>query len=127
MSSHRHAPHSHDTCPTCHLDLFLPDQTARGNKRANKTPLVKYPYLSLSDQLKSLLKIPGLESLLDNWCLKTRAPDQYSDIFDGAICKTKLKAPDGSIFFSNLPHEKSGPNGELCIGVNLGVDWFSYI
>ncbi|KAG2141058.1 hypothetical protein DEU56DRAFT_734574 [Suillus clintonianus] len=121
------SPHSQDTCPTCHLDLFLPDETARGNQRANKTPIVRYPYLPLSDQLKSLLKIPGLESLLDDWRSKPRAPNQYHDIFDGAMCRTKLKAPDGSIFFSNLPHEKSGPNGELRIGVNLGVDWFSYI
>ncbi|KAG1723043.1 hypothetical protein EDB19DRAFT_1916291 [Suillus lakei] len=74
------SPHSQDTCPTCHLDLFLPDENARGNQRANKTPIVRYPYLPLSDQLKSLLKIPGLERLLDDWRSKPRAPNQYRDI-----------------------------------------------
>lgn len=24
----------------------------------------------------------------------------------------------------NLPHEKNGPDGELHIGVNLGIDWY---
>jgi hypothetical protein len=40
------------------------------------------------------------------------------------VCRFDLKALDGSPFFSNLPHQKNGPNGELCIGVNLGVDWY---
>ncbi|KAG2046440.1 hypothetical protein BDR06DRAFT_977476 [Suillus hirtellus] len=34
----------------------------------------------------------------------------------------QLQGMDGKIFFSNLPHEKNGPDGELRIGVNLGVD-----
>lgn len=117
------SPHSHDQCTLCNEDLFLPDKTACGNQRSLKSPLVKYPYLPLSDQIKSLLKVPGLESLLDGWRSKPRAPNQYIDIFDGSVCKTKLKAPDGKLFFSNLPHEKAGPDGELRIGVNLGVDW----
>ena len=46
-------------------------------------------------------------------------------MFDGQMCKLKLKAPDGSFFFffSNCPQDISGPNNELQIGVNLGVDW----
>ncbi|KAG1907550.1 uncharacterized protein F5891DRAFT_974250 [Suillus fuscotomentosus] len=42
-----------------------------------KIPVVKYPYLPLSHQFKSLLKIPGLEALLDSWRSKPRAPNQY--------------------------------------------------
>jgi hypothetical protein len=117
------SPKSQDICPNCRIDLFLPDLTAHGNQRTMKIPVVKYPYLPLSHQFKSLLKIPGLEALLDSWCSKPRAPNQYIDIFDGSMCRTKLKSPDGSLFFSNLPHERRGPNGELQIGVNLGVDW----
>jgi hypothetical protein len=39
------------------------------------------------------------------------------------MCRKKLKGPDGHLFFSNDLGEKNGPNGELRIGVNLGVDW----
>ncbi|KAG2066579.1 hypothetical protein BDR04DRAFT_1121104 [Suillus decipiens] len=116
------SPHSHDQCTLCNENLFLPNKTAHGNQHSIKSPIIKYPYLPLSDQIKSLLKVPGLESLLDGWRSKPRAPNQYTDIFDGGVCKTKLKAPDGKLFFSNLPHEKAGPDGELRIGVNLGVD-----
>lgn len=102
---------------------FLPSQTKRGNDRATKTPLIKYPYLPLSEQIKSMLKIPGLEAVLDGWRSKTRSIGTYTDIFDGDICRKKLKDPDGHLFFSNGPGNKTGPNGELRIGVNLGVDW----
>lgn len=114
---------SHDTCTLCGVDLFLPGTMKRGNHRATKTPIVKYPYLPISEQIKSLLRIPGLEALLDSWRLKSRTPGEYIDIFDGDMCRTQLKDPDGAPFFSNLPHEKHGPHGELRIGVNLGVDW----
>ncbi|KAG1818070.1 uncharacterized protein BJ212DRAFT_1298920 [Suillus subaureus] len=46
-----------------------------------------------------------------------------NDIFDGDMCHLKLKASDGSLFFSNGPNECQGPDKELHIGVNLGVDW----
>ncbi len=42
------------------------------------------------------------------------------------MCHLKLRAPNGTLFFSNLPYEKNGPGGELRIGVNLGVDWYMY-
>lgn len=113
-----------DTCTTCNVALFLPDLTKRGNRHTSKTPVIKYPYLSLSDQLFSLLKVPGVEALLDEWRQKPRKLGHYSDIFDGKVCRLDLKAPDGSLFFSNLPHQKNGPEGELRIGVNLGVDWY---
>ncbi|KAG1796123.1 hypothetical protein EV424DRAFT_1353275 [Suillus variegatus] len=103
---------SHDTCTLCGVDLFLPDMTKRGNQRATKTPIVKYPYLPISEQIKSLLRIPGLEALLDSWRLKSRTPGEYIDIFDGDICWTQLKDPNGTPFFSNLPHEKHGPHAK---------------
>jgi hypothetical protein len=96
----------------------------RGNQRTLKTPIIKYPYTPLSDQITSLLQLPGVEALLDEWRFKPRVPGEYGDIFDGAVCRSKLKAPDGSLFFSNLPNKKNGPNGELRIGVNLGIDWY---
>jgi hypothetical protein len=89
-----------------------------------KTPVIKYPYIPLSEQIESLLRVPGVEALLDEWRFKPRIEGEYGDIFDGAICRSTLKAPDGSIFFSNLPHERKGPQEELRIGVNLGVDWY---
>lgn len=114
---------SHDECTDCNVPLFLPCQTKRGNNRTTKTPIVKYPYLPLSEQIKSMLKIPGLEAVLDNWRSKPRSVGTYTDIFDGEMCRKKLKDSDGNLFFSNTPEEKNGPNGELRIGVNLGVDW----
>lgn len=113
-----------DVCTTCNVPIFSSDQTKRGNRRGNKTPLIKYPYLSLSDQLTSILTVPGVEGLLDEWRTKPRKEGEYRDIFDGEMCRLKLKAPDGGLFFSNLPHETIGPRGELRIGVNLGVDWY---
>jgi hypothetical protein len=87
---------------------------------------VKYPYLPLSEQIASILRVPGVEALLDEWRKKPRKTGEYIDIFDGSICRTKLQAPDGSLFFSNLPHENHGPDGELRIGVNLGLDWYVF-
>jgi hypothetical protein len=115
-----------DECAACKTPLFLSDQTKRGNSRAIKTPRIKYPYLPLSEQITALMKIPGIEALLDQWRTKPRSPGEYGDIFDGSMCRLKLKAPDGTLFFSNLPHEKNGPGGELRIGVNMGVDWYVY-
>ena len=111
-----------DKCAACKTLLFLSDQTKRGNLRTIKTLRIKYPYLPLSDQIAALLKIPSVEALLDQWCMKPQSPSKYSDIFNGGICCLKLRAPNGTLFFSNLPHKKNGPGGELCIGVNLGVD-----
>ncbi|KIJ15283.1 hypothetical protein PAXINDRAFT_11822 [Paxillus involutus ATCC 200175] len=116
-----------DMCASCNINLFLPTQTKHGNDRAVKSPIINYPYLPLSEQIKRLLKIPGLEAVLDEWQTKVQKPGEYIDIFDGDICRTRLKGPNGKLFFSNKDNEKQGPNGELCIGVNLGIDWFSYI
>ncbi|KIO14437.1 hypothetical protein M404DRAFT_1009458 [Pisolithus tinctorius Marx 270] len=115
--------HTQDKCIPCNTSLFLPDQTKRGLLRSKKVPCVKYPYLSLSEQIQSILTIPGVEDSLDEWRTRPHSPGHYSDIFDGEICRVKLKAPDGTLFFANGPHDKHGPNGELRIGVNLGIDW----
>ncbi len=94
-----------DTCSACHIPLFLPDHTRQGNCCTIKTPVIKYSYLPLTDQIAAILKVPGVESLLDDWQIKPRNPGEYGDIFDGRMCREKLKAPDGTLFFSNCPHE----------------------
>ena len=91
--------HAQDTCTICNVPLFLPDLTKRGNRRAAKTPVIKCPYLSLLNQLESLLKVPGVEALLDEWRQKPRQSGHYTDIFDGKVCRLDLKAPDGCLFF----------------------------
>ncbi|KAG1789811.1 uncharacterized protein HD556DRAFT_1311011 [Suillus plorans] len=91
------------------------------------TTIFTLPVCPTCCDIKSLLKIPGLEAVLDGWRSKPRTIGKYTDIFDGDTCRTKLKGPDGKLFFSNLPHEQHGPDGELHIRVNLGADWFSYI
>jgi len=116
--------HAQDACTSCKVPLFLPSRTNRGTPRNAKTPVIKYPYLPLSHQIMSVLKIPGIEALLDGWRIKPRNSGEYGDIFDGDMCRVHLKAPDGTTFFSNLPHERQGPGGELRIGVNMGVDWY---
>jgi hypothetical protein len=116
--------HMQGTCTACNTPLFLADHTKRNNPRAVKMPIVKYPYLALSDQIASILRVPGIEASLDEWRKKPRKMGEYIDIFDGNICRNRLRAPDGSLFFSNLPHENHGPHGELRIGVNLGLDWY---
>ena len=40
------------------------------------------------------------------------------------MCHVHLKASNGCIFFSNLPHERRGADGALRIRVNLAVDWY---
>jgi hypothetical protein len=109
--------HVRDTYTLCNVPLFMLDHTKRGISRAVKTPVIRYPYLALSQQLFSVLKIPGIKVLLDNWRIKPCRLGEYDDIFDGNMCRLHLKAPDGGIFFTNLPCERNGPNRELCIGV----------
>ncbi|KAL4078138.1 hypothetical protein V8B97DRAFT_2073137 [Scleroderma yunnanense] len=109
--------HTLPVCPTCH-DVYPPAtsplchdtctsyQTLCGNACAVKTL-----------QIALILKIPGME--------KPCKPGTYTDIFDSEICHTKLRGPDGKLFFSNNVNEWHGPNGKLQIGVNLGVDWYN--
>jgi hypothetical protein len=72
--------HVQTECTSCRTPLFLPDHTRQGNHRAVMTPLIKYPYLPLSEQITSILKTPGVEALLDNWRSKPRKSGEYSDI-----------------------------------------------
>lgn len=108
---------------TCNIPLFLPDTTKRGFLQANKIPCVKYPYLPLLVQIRSILTIPGVEETLDRWRSKPQTPGQYTDIFDGDMCRLNLKAPNGRLFFSNDLNELQGPDKELHLGINLGIDW----
>jgi len=123
MSIHPQALGMHRGDVTCVklTFFFLPEHMRLGNLHAVKTPVIKYPYIPLSEQIRSILKIPGIEASLDGWRNKLRFPGEYGDIFDGNMCRLKLKAPDGLLFFSN--HKRHGLNDELRIGVNLGVDW----
>jgi hypothetical protein len=118
--------HMQDMCTACNTPLFLADRTKRNNPHAIKTPIVKYPYLVLSDQIASILQVPGIEVLLDKWHKKPHKMGEYTNIFDGNICHNRLRALNGSLFFSNLPHEKNRPHGKLRIGVNLGLDWYVF-
>ena len=99
----------HDTCTSCNVDLFLPSQTLQGNNHGMKTPTIKYPYLPLSEQITSILKIPGI----DKWRKKLCTLGTCMDIFNGAICCTKLKGQDSRLFCSNNMNEQHGPNGKL--------------
>ncbi|KIO00605.1 hypothetical protein M404DRAFT_152233 [Pisolithus tinctorius Marx 270] len=59
--------HTQDKCTPCNMSLFLPDQTKHGLLHSKKVPCMKYPYLSLSEQIQSILTIPGVEDSLDEW------------------------------------------------------------
>jgi hypothetical protein len=73
--------HTQDSCVTCSINLFLPDKTQRGNNQSKKIPCIKYPYLSLSQQIHSLLAIPGLEDTLDQWRVKPQTWGQLPGPF----------------------------------------------
>lgn len=114
-------PTTPDKCTKCAASLFS-DVTLRGNTRKDRTPLIKYPYLSISEQLSSILALPGIMDVMDDWRKVKRTPGHYQDIFDGRIAQT-INGHDGKLFFSNNAIEPRGPNGELRLGVNWGVDW----
>ena len=118
--------HTVDECITCKVPLFLSDKTKRSFLCSKKTPSLKYPYMPLSHQLQSILSIPGIKDSLDEWHTKPQSPGVYTDIFDGDMCRNKLKAPDGTLFFANGPQDQCGPNGELHISVTLGIDWYTF-
>ncbi|KAJ3536169.1 hypothetical protein NMY22_g6153 [Coprinellus aureogranulatus] len=91
-----------------------------------RTPLLQAPFMSIQSQLASILAVPGVEAEMDKWRGKPRYAGHYRDIFDGAVTKS-LPAPDGSLFFKNGVEDRQGPDGELRIGLTLGLDWFSYL
>ncbi|KIM51792.1 hypothetical protein SCLCIDRAFT_18301 [Scleroderma citrinum Foug A] len=93
-------------CPSCH-EVYPP---AGSLHTVDECVACKVP-LFLTDKTKC-----------DEWHTKLRSPGVYTDIFDGNMCHNKLKAPDGTLFFANGPQDQCRPNGELRIGVTLGID-----
>ena len=81
-------------------------------------PRLRFPYKPLEEQLAEVL--PQLEDSLDSWRTKPRKPGEYTDHFDGNICQT-LSGHDGLPFFR--PELKEMPDGEIRLGITLGVDW----
>jgi hypothetical protein len=112
------------TCPCCNTFIYKPIPTNSKPRQPNdRIPLLRFPYKSIESQLTSLLAVPGLEAKLDNWRKLPRTSGKYQDVFDGNIPKN-LKMPDGQRFFKNDADDvAAGPNGELRIGLSLGVDW----
>lgn len=105
----------------CHHPLFRPAPSSSNKKHtSNRRPYLQFPTKSLEEQICDMLSIPGIEDEMDAWRKKERMPGKYTDIFDGDICK-ELPAHDGSQFFQYGKQEL--PDGELRIGVSLGVDW----
>ncbi|GJF00435.1 hypothetical protein PsYK624_167230 [Phanerochaete sordida] len=113
-------------CASCGSALYdtQPTTIQQRSGRTSRTrpkPFLQCPYKSLEEQLCEL--IPEIENLVDGWRAKPRTSGKYGDHFDGEVCKN-LEGPDGSPFFR--PDLSELPDGELRIGVTLGVDWFSY-
>ncbi len=109
-------------CTRCSTFIFkgIPPNRSEASPRS---PLLRFPYKDLTSQLTEMLAISGIEDELDKWRTLPRKPDYYQDIFDGRICQT-VPGHDGRPFFINDVHDKhAGPDGELRIGLTLGVDW----
>ncbi|KAH9852401.1 hypothetical protein C2E23DRAFT_860058 [Lenzites betulinus] len=95
----------------------------RAERRRAKAILVA-PFKSITEQLAEILLQPGHEEAMDSWRRRPRWSGWLCDFFDGAISKVLL-GPDGRPFFRrDIPE---GPQGELRIGLALGIDWFSYL
>jgi len=82
--------HMQDMCTACNTPLFLSDHTEQNNSCAIKMPIVKYPYLLLSKQIASILRVLGVKVLLDEWHKKLCKTGEYTDIFDSNICHNRL-------------------------------------
>ncbi|KAI0364659.1 hypothetical protein BV20DRAFT_955703 [Pilatotrama ljubarskyi] len=141
--------HAYPTCPEClavYPDSIAPDVNTRCSgcghplfkansedvhrrprrRRGAKHPkaYLRTPAKSLTEQLGELLMRPGMEDALESWRKRVRSPGWLTDFFDGAISH-ELLGPDNKPFFRRDLMED--PDGELRIGVALGVDWFSYL
>jgi hypothetical protein len=112
-------------CSRCNSFIYKATPTnAPRNANNPPTPLLRFPYKTIESQLIDILAVPGVEAELDKWRTQTRTPGKYSDIFDGDIPKN-LKGHDGLPFFRNTINAvENGPDGELRIGLTLGVDWY---
>jgi hypothetical protein len=104
-------------CVRCGTAIFEAPSSS-----SQRVSLVRFPYMSIEAQLATILAVPGVEEEMDRWRSVTRFPGRYIDIFDGAFPR-QCRAPDGSLFFQNTPEDRRGPDGELRIGLTLGVDW----
>ncbi|KAI0363300.1 hypothetical protein BV20DRAFT_1058164 [Pilatotrama ljubarskyi] len=116
-------------CRDCDDLLFKEEMPRRsqGKKqghRASAKPRLRTPAKTITEQLADLLAQPGMEDAMSAWHQRSRITGWLYDFFDGLISRSLL-GPDGKPFFRHdLPED---PDGELRIGLALGVDWFSYL
>ncbi|KAI0349431.1 hypothetical protein OH77DRAFT_1580440 [Trametes cingulata] len=119
-------------CTDCGHTLFksepatnpsLRGQRQRGTWKSRK-PYVRTPAKTITEQLVDLLLQPGMEDALCSWRRRSRLAGWLCDFFDGAISKFLLGI-NGLPFFRHDLQED--PDGEITIGLALGVDWFSYL
>ncbi|KAI0634504.1 hypothetical protein C8Q77DRAFT_1073071 [Trametes polyzona] len=97
-------------------------RSRKGKKRAR--PYLQTPAKSITQQLAELLLQPHMVAALTGWRTRSRLAGWLRDFFDGDISKGLL-GPDGAPFFRrDLPQD---PDGEIRVGLALGVDWFSYL
>jgi hypothetical protein len=114
-------------CVRCGEALFQSDPTPSQQRRGFLTREIPIPRLqfltkSISEQLIDMLGVPGLEDKMETVYEKIsrHQPGEYRNIFDGKVCR-ELRSADGSLFFH--PSEQEKAEGELQIGVTMGVDW----
>lgn len=113
-------------CPLCSTFMFK-ESYVPSTTKSDRVPLLRFPTMFIEEQLANMLAVPGVEEACDGWRKQHRTPGKYDDNFDGKICQ-EIPAFDGQPFFRNLPQDvSSGPDGELCIGLTLGVDWYVHI
>ncbi|KAI0372361.1 hypothetical protein BV20DRAFT_978220 [Pilatotrama ljubarskyi] len=101
-------PNHRETPPLCILCQHPLFKGTKPRSDGTRVPVIRYPYLSLSEQIERLLQIEGMESLLDEWRTRKRQDGVLRDIFDGSV-------------------HAHGPRGELRIGLQWAADWFSYL
>ena len=123
-------------CSQCNTPLFtieddstqggdgLADSEPSGRRHSSRRPRwkphLKTPYKSITEQLGDILSIPGNDDAMDWWRRIGRILGKLRDFFDARVSREVL-GPDGKPFFRHdLPE---GPDGELRIGLALGVDW----
>ncbi|KAI0696122.1 hypothetical protein C8T65DRAFT_615545, partial [Cerioporus squamosus] len=120
----------HARCNQCGTMLFTVEDDPgeddcggwAGSRRRRKRgwrPHLKTPYKSVTEQLGDVLSIPGNDDAMDWWRRICRIFGRLRDFFDARISR-ELLGPDGQPFFRHDLAE--GPDGELRIGVALGVD-----
>ncbi|KAL1698044.1 hypothetical protein EV121DRAFT_297627 [Schizophyllum commune] len=118
------------TCSQCSEPLYAArprtgfHTAPNSNTTTPSRARLQMPLKSIEAQLRDVLQVPGIEDELEKWRSISRQPGVLQDNFDGAICQSLL-GPDDRLFFENpLPPQAEG---ELRIGLTLGVDWFSYL